>query len=114
MVNEWDTCNIWILWLDSGYGNLNLTMQNLSDQAQQEECKQTEFDTNIYQTVDNVCNIPIIQQDLIVNADVNLINSEIAVNDSDTLLSDNKFKTIIREVESLFEVISVPIGDLTK
>ena len=38
------------LWAEMGYGHLNLTAQNLSDQARRVECKQTEFLSSITDT----------------------------------------------------------------
>ena len=105
-------------WIDKGKGyvNLNLSLENLSDQARRVECKQTTFLSPISQTVDDEHNNLVISQNLTVNTVASPVNSVDTVesNKSNSPLNDDKINRLIAEADIIYSEINCIKGDCSK
>ena len=93
------------LWNELGYGNLNLSAQNLSDRARDIECKQKQLLQPISETIDDD-RINVITTN---NQSIKVVNSEIPV--SESLLSDDVLSRLNVEAENVFSAINAAKGD---
>ena len=74
------------LWNEKGYGHLNLSKQNLSDQARSVERKQTQILSVVADTIDEERNNTLTNANLAVNEETNVVNSDaVDITNSDTV-----------------------------